>query len=191
MFPSVRCLETCPRAYPVPVWRKPKTSLIKLGCLVQIINLDRDVNDPRHVFFLFKIQRRSDVGGRDRAREIPVHSFEHLVGSNKQLIGHSEAEHPGGRGVDDQFEFRRLHYRQIRRLRTLEDAAGTDADLTLRIRQAGSVAHQPASFGHFTHRIMSPLNAGYAAEPGKGQGRRSYPALRRTEVIKFSYCRVS
>jgi len=24
---------------------------------------------------------------------------------------------------------------------------------------------------------MSPLNAGYAAEPGKGQGRRSYPAL--------------
>jgi len=43
--------------------------------------------------------------------------------------------------------------RQIRRLRTLEDAAGIDADLTPRIRQAGSVAHQPASFGHFTHRI--------------------------------------
>jgi hypothetical protein len=82
---------------------KAEDVLIKLGCLVQIINLDRDVNDPRHVFFLFKIQRRSDVGGRDRAREIPVHSFEHLVGSNKQLIGHSEAEHPGGRGVDDQF----------------------------------------------------------------------------------------
>ena len=37
--------------------------------------------------------------------------------SNKQLIGHSDAEHPGGRGVDDQFEFRRVHYRQIRRLR--------------------------------------------------------------------------
>src|SRR5260370_14273558 len=45
---------------------------------------------------------------------------------------------------------------------------------------------------HAPHMSRSlSLNAGYAAEPGKGQGRRSYPALRRTEVIKFSYCRVA
>ena len=29
----------------------------------------------------------------------------------------------------------------------LENAAGIDADLTIRIRKAGAVAHQPAGFG--------------------------------------------
>ena len=28
----------------------------------------------------------------------------HLVGGDEQLVGHSEAEHPGGLGVDDQLE---------------------------------------------------------------------------------------
>jgi uncharacterized protein YchJ len=27
--------------------------------------------------------------------------FDHLVGSHEQLVRHGEAEHPGGRGVDD------------------------------------------------------------------------------------------
>src|SRR5262245_59780961 len=31
-------------------------------------------------------------------------SFDHLVGGNQQLVGHGEAEHPGGLGVDDQLE---------------------------------------------------------------------------------------
>ena len=44
-------------------------------------------------------------------------------------------------------------HRQVGRLRALEDAAGVDADLTKRIRQAGSVAHQPAGFGIFARRI--------------------------------------
>ncbi len=48
---------------------------------------------------------------------------------------------------------RRLHDRQVRRLGALEDAAGIDADLTIRIRNVGSVAHQPAGFGKFTRRI--------------------------------------
>ena len=34
--------------------------------------------------------------------------------------------------------------RQVGRLLALEDAAGVDADLTIRIRDAGSVAHQAA-----------------------------------------------
>jgi hypothetical protein len=41
----------------------------------------------------------------------------HLVGGHEQLVRHSEAEHPGGRGVDDQLELARLHDRQISRLR--------------------------------------------------------------------------
>ena len=48
---------------------------------------------------------------------------------------------------------RRLHDRQVRGLGALEDAAGIDADLTIRIRNVGSVAHQPADFGIFARRI--------------------------------------
>src|SRR5262249_51750372 len=38
-----------------------------------------------------------------------------------------------------------------RRLRTLEYAAGIDANLTIRIRNVGSVAHQTAGFWKVTH----------------------------------------
>ena len=45
---------------------------------------------------------------------------------------------------------RRLHDRQVGRLRALEDAAGIDADLTIRIGNIGSIAHQSAGFGKIT-----------------------------------------
>src|SRR6266446_8352862 len=54
-------------------------------------------------------------------------SFDHLVGGDEQFIRHGEAERPGDLMVDNQLELRRLHDRQIRRLRTLEDTAGVDA----------------------------------------------------------------
>src|SRR5262249_6601092 len=47
----------------------------------------------------------------------------------------------------------RLYDRQVRRLRALENATGICADLTKRIRQAASVAHQPAGYDIVTHRI--------------------------------------
>ena len=80
-------------------------------------------------------------------------SFDHLVGGNEQLVRQGEAEHPGGPNVDDQLKLVRLHHRQVRRLGTPEDAAGIDADLTPRICNAGSLAHQSAGFGIFTQRI--------------------------------------
>ena len=49
---------------------------------------------------------------------------------------------------------RRLHNRQVRRLGALEDATGIDADLTIRIRNVGSVAHQSAGFGKVTNSSM-------------------------------------
>src|SRR6516164_306098 len=79
--------------------------------------------------------------------------FDYLIGAREQHRGHVEAEHPGGPGVDDQLELVRLHDRQVRRLGTLEDAAGIDANLTESILDVGSVTHQPTGFGILTHRI--------------------------------------
>src|SRR5262249_52120435 len=56
-------------------------------------------------------------------------------------------------GIDNQLELARLYDRQVRRLRALENATGICADLTKRIRQAASVAHQPAGYDIVTHRI--------------------------------------
>src|SRR5262249_14346416 len=80
-------------------------------------------------------------------------SLDHLIGAGEQRWRHSEAEYPRRRVIDDKLELGGLHDRQVRRFRTLEDATGIDTDLTIRIRQAGSVAHQAADFGIFTRPI--------------------------------------
>src|SRR5215468_8775855 len=80
-------------------------------------------------------------------------SFDHLVGAGEQRWRHSEAEYPCRRVIDNKLELGGLHNRQVRRFCTLEDATSIDTDLTIRIRQAGSVAHQPADFDIFTRPI--------------------------------------
>src|SRR5262245_10836425 len=47
--------------------------------------------------------------------------------------------------VDDELELRRQLNRQIARLRALEDAAGIQADLMIRPRYRGTIAHQAAA----------------------------------------------
>jgi hypothetical protein len=44
-----------------------------------------------------------------------ANSTTNLVADNEQGRRHVEAEHPGGLGVDDQLELRRLHDRQVKR----------------------------------------------------------------------------
>src|SRR5262249_5359116 len=69
----------------------------------------------------------------------------HLIGGGEQLVRHSEAEHPSGLVIDDELELARLHDRQVRGLRALEDAAGVDTQLAKHIRNVGSVTHEAAS----------------------------------------------
>jgi hypothetical protein len=68
--------------------------------------------------------------------------------------GHGEAEHRGGLGVDDQLELARLHNWQVGGLSALEDAPSIGAGLAPRIRNVGSVAHQPAGFGKVACGMM-------------------------------------
>jgi hypothetical protein len=73
--------------------------------------------------------------------------FDHLVGGGEQCRRHGEAEHPGSRIVDDQLELGRLHNWQVGGLGALADAPSIGAGLAPRIRNVGSVAHEPARFG--------------------------------------------
>src|SRR6516162_1511220 len=82
-------------------------------------------------------------------------SFDYLIGAGEQRRRHFEIEHPCGLSVNDKLELAHLLDRQFPRLRTLENATGIDADNTPRIRDVGSVVHQPAGFGDFHAWRMS------------------------------------
>ena len=71
--------------------------------------------------------------------------FDHFVRCHKQRLRHFEAECLRGFEVDDQLKLSRLHDRQVRWLRTVENATDRDARLVLLIDRAGAVADQAAS----------------------------------------------
>jgi len=55
--------------------------------------------------------------------------FDDLGGASEDRWRHGEAERLGGVEIDHQLECRRLLYRQVGRLRTLEDPARVIAEL--------------------------------------------------------------
>src|SRR5262245_63481695 len=97
--------------------------------------------------------------------------FDHLVGAGEQRWRHVEAEHLRRSHIDDQLEPGRLHDRQIRRFLALEDAPGIDADLTIPVCIARSVAHQNAGFGKL------PASSDCGQHMARGPRRKLYPTV--------------
>src|SRR5262245_33633128 len=77
-------------------------------------------------------------------------SLDHLVDDGEYSLRHLDVQRSRRLQVYDELEFGRLQYRQFGWLLTLEDSAGIATDLTTRLREVGSVAHQPAGFDKLT-----------------------------------------
>ena len=90
---------------------------------------------------------------QDRCTDMPEPLLDHVIGECEQCGWHFDAERHRRLQVDNELKLGRLHDRQVGRLGALEDTAGINADLTKRVCEAGSVAHQPASFHVLTLRI--------------------------------------
>jgi hypothetical protein len=77
-----------------------------------------DINrGDRHVCFV------ADIG----------HSFDYLVGAGEQIVRNYKAERFGRLEIDNGLELGRLHNRKVGRFLTLEDAAGVESDLPVRL----------------------------------------------------------
>src|SRR5262249_25365805 len=73
----------------------------------------------------------------------PLHRLlEHLVRQDQERRGNREAEGLGGLEIDRALELHRPQNRPVGRLGPLEDLAGVEARLAIRLDQAGCVAHQ-------------------------------------------------
>src|SRR5205085_10511843 len=82
-----------------------------------------------------------------------AHSLDHLVGDGEQPWRKAQAECFGGVEVDHEIEFGRLHHRQVRGLRALQDATNIDTSQAMCIGNVRSIAHETADFGKLTQVI--------------------------------------
>src|SRR4051812_42039587 len=74
-------------------------------------------------------------------------SLDHVVGAQQELLGYGEAEHLRGLQVDDHFELRRLHYRQVGGFCAFQDPAAVDAGLAIAVLEHRAIADQPTDLG--------------------------------------------
>jgi len=121
---------------------------------------------PREVRFVPK----ADVSTRSKQL------LDYFVSEQLQRVGYLNAERSGRLQVDDEFEFGRLHHRKVGGLRALEDLTGVEADLTAKVRNIDSIAHQSARFGF----LASGIGRG---NPMAGRKRRKLDAAADEERI--------
>src|SRR5262249_15558088 len=80
-------------------------------------------------------------------------SFDHLVGAGEKRGGHIEPEQLRHLQIDHQLELCRLHNGQIRRLCAFKNTSDVNANLSVCVRQAGSVANQAAAGDEFAREV--------------------------------------
>src|SRR5579864_1394337 len=73
--------------------------------------------------------------------------LDRLGRERKHVSRHLDAKRLRSLKVDSEHELVRLHDRQLGGLFSLEDEGRVGADLTMRVREVGTIAHQPAG-GH-------------------------------------------
>src|SRR4030095_2798374 len=73
-------------------------------------------------------------------------SLDHLVGASEQRRGHLEAEHLGGRQIDDEFELGRLLDRNFAWLRTAQNLVNIVRGAPILVREVCSIGHQTSGF---------------------------------------------
>src|SRR5262249_16709757 len=81
------------------------------------------------------------------------HSFDHLVGAAKQRKRYGKAEGLGGFQIDYQLDLGAVLNWKIGRLPPFENPAGVSPEQTVRLREIGSVAHEPAGDRKLAVRI--------------------------------------
>src|SRR5947209_12642577 len=84
-----------------------------------------------------------------------LRSLNHLINRSEKTGRHSNAEGFGGLEVDDELEFRRLHYGHVSGPFSFEDTTGIDTDLAISILNACPIAHQTTFDGGGTRLVCS------------------------------------
>src|SRR5262249_11269014 len=80
----------------------------------------------------------------------PARLLDHLIGQQEQGWRDHDSQRLGGLEVDHQLKFGRLLYREIGRLRTLENLVHTDGGAAIVLGDGWSIGHQPPSLYHLS-----------------------------------------
>ena len=85
-----------------------------------------------------------ELDARESRAGRSTRSFDDSVGAAQKRGREGYAKRVGGLQINEQLDFGDALHRQIGRLLRLEDSAGIDASLAVRLPEIAAIAHQPA-----------------------------------------------